>query len=186
MEYLKLAGCAHVSCGVESGNDFIRNEIMKRNISEEQIVNAYSLFKKYGMTSNAINMIGLPHETGENIWDTVQLNRKINPTSSGVNIFYPYRGTDLGDYCFEHGLVDRDAYGNFSRERRDSVLKFPLEFKEKLLYFHQNWGFLVYRYRLGKLIKMYLAKAVKNRFPYLWSKLKLLQRIKLFLRYDIF
>ena len=97
MKNLKRAGCVHVSCGVESGNEHIRNTVMKRNLTERQIVEAYALFKRYGFASNAINLIGLPDETQESVWDTINLNRRIDPTSSGVNIFYPYRGTVLGD-----------------------------------------------------------------------------------------
>ena len=37
--------------------------------------------------------------------DTVRLNREINPTSSHVNIFYPYKGTPLGNECFEKPYV---------------------------------------------------------------------------------
>lgn len=171
MKYLKLAGCVHVLCGVESGNAYIRNEIMKRNIANEQIVKAFSLFKKYGMTSTAINMIGLPHETIENIWDTIKLNRKIKPTSSGINIFYPYRGTKLGDYCFENGLVDKEQYYAFSNERRESVLKFPPKFKEKLCYFKNNWDLLVFKNRPVKFIKLYARTNLKKKFPFLWNML---------------
>jgi len=158
MEYLKLAGCVHVSCGVESGNTYIRKEIMKKNISEKQIVNAYSLFKKYGMTSNAINIIGVPQDTVDTIWDTIKLNRKINPTSSGINIFYPYRGTELGNYCFKKGLIDEDIFNKFSAERRESCLNFPPEFKKKLVYFHRNWQLLVYKHRPLKFLYHYLLK----------------------------
>lgn len=176
MEYLKIAKCVHVSCGIESGNAYIRNEIMKRNISEEQIVNAYALFKRYGMSSNAINIIGLPHETIDNIWDTIRLNRKINPNNSGINIFYPYRGTQLGDYCFEHGLVDQKSYINFSGERRSSVLNYSKEFKDELEYFYKNWHFLIYKYRIYRLIRPHLVKFLKNSFPNLWEVIRSFRR----------
>jgi hypothetical protein len=46
-------------------------------------------------------------------------------TSSGVNVFYPYKGTPLGDYCFDNDLVDLDKFNNFSNERRESSLDQP-------------------------------------------------------------
>jgi len=174
---LKKAGCVHVNCGVESGNSYIRNKIMKRNISEKQITQAYALFKKYGMTSNAINIIGLPHETIDNVWDTIKLNRKINPTSSGVNIFYPYQGTELGDHCFEKGLVDEAAFHNFTKERRESVLNFSPEHKAELLHIYENWDFLVYKYQPFKMLRLYLSKKLKVKHPHIWEALKLVQRI---------
>jgi len=177
MKYLKIAGCVHVSCGIESGNDYIRNEIMRRYISKEEMINAYSLFKKYRISSNAINMIGLPYETVDSIWDTIKINREINPTSSGVNIFYPYRGTDLGDYCFKNGLVDEELYHDFSEERRASVLKFSEEFKGKLSHFHKHWAYVVYRCRPWKLGRLYVTGYLKNRFPQAWNRIRSLKRL---------
>ncbi|MFC1679666.1 B12-binding domain-containing radical SAM protein, partial [Elusimicrobiota bacterium] len=177
MRHLKRANCVHVSCGVESGNDYIRNKVMRRNISERQIVDAYALFKRYGIASNAINLIGLPHETTAAIWDTIRLNRKIRPDSSGVNIFYPYRGTQLGDYCFEEGLVDEEEYLRFSSERRDSVLNFPPEFKRELRDFHAGWETLAFKYRPVKLARTLATKFVKPRYPRLWEGLRSVKRI---------
>lgn len=175
MQHLKRAGCVHVSCGVESGNEYIRNTIMRRGLSEKQIVEAYALFRRHEISSNAINLIGLPQETEESLWDTVELNRRINPTSSGVNIFYPYRGTVLGDYCFERGLVDKDEYLGFSKERRESILAFPREFRERLRYFHRNWEYLVYKRHPARLARMLLSREAGRRLPRVWNALKKLK-----------
>ena len=40
IELLKQAGCASVGMGLETGNPALRNEILKRNLSDEQIVEA--------------------------------------------------------------------------------------------------------------------------------------------------
>jgi radical SAM superfamily enzyme YgiQ (UPF0313 family) len=135
---------------------------MKRNISDDQIIKAYSLFKKYKMSSNAINIIGLPHETEKDIWATIKLNRRINPSSSGVNIFYPYHGTELGDYCFKNGLVNEEAYNDFSKERRESVLIWPKEYHDKIIKIHSNWESLIYFYNPGQVISYYFKKTVSN------------------------
>ncbi|MBU0629562.1 MAG: B12-binding domain-containing radical SAM protein, partial [Candidatus Margulisbacteria bacterium] len=175
MRLLKHAGCIWVSCGVESGSPYIRNKIMKRNITNEQIINAYALFKKYKLISNAINIIGLPHETEKEIWETIELNAKINPTSSGVNIFYPYRGTELGDYCFAKGMVNESAYEKFSSERRESILNFPGEYQKTLIRIHDNWRYLVYKRHPQKLIAYLVKKTLKSFIKKLYdfsSKLK--------------
>ncbi len=152
------AGCCRISFGIESGNDYVRKEIMHRKMSNKQIVKAFDIARKFGVNTNAINIIGVPGETEEMIWDTIKLNRRIKPTVSGVNIFYPYKGTKLGDYCFEKGLVDEESYYSFSKERRETVLNYPKEYKEKLTYYHQNWQYLVYpfniKYRLKKLFSV--------------------------------
>jgi len=153
---LKEAGCCRIQFGIESGNDYVRKDIMRRKMSNKQIIKAFGIVHRYGIKTNAINIIGVPGETEEMIWDTIKLNRRIKPSSSGVNIFYPYKGTKLGDKCFKEGLVNEKLYYSFSKERRETVLNYPKEFKERLIYYHQNWQCLVYplnmKYRLKRLL----------------------------------
>ncbi len=75
---------------------------------------------------------------------TIKLNRKLKVTTSGVNIFYPYKGTPLGEQCFEDGLVDLHKFDNFSNERRESVLKFSKEHEEMIMRYYDNWSLLVH------------------------------------------
>ena len=150
VKMLKEAGCFQMSIGVESGNEYIRNTVMNRQMSNQQIIHAFTLARKYGIKTNAINIIGVPGETEEMIWDTIRLNRIAKPTTSGVNIFYPYKGTRLGDYCVREGLFDEKNYQSFSSERRESVLNYPEEYKKKLRYYHQHWTDLVYPWDIRK------------------------------------
>ena len=172
---LKDGGCTNVSCGIESGNEYIRNTVMKRNISEEQVIKAYKLFDKYKILAKAFNMIGLPYETLDNIWDTIKLNRKIKPYGGGVAIFYPYKGTELGNECFKNGLVDEKAYNTFTTERRDSVLKFPPKFKKQLLFMHENWDLFAYSKR--PLIYAVTRQYTLQKLPYLWKILGIIKRM---------
>ncbi len=141
---LKDAGCYRVSIGVESGNDFVRNKVMNRQMPRDMIVKAFRAAQKFGLETNALNIIGVPGETEEMILDTIRLNQELKLTSSGVNIFYPYKGTVLGDRCFDEGLVDEKLYNMFSNERRDSVLKYSKEFRGKLRYYRDNWEDIIY------------------------------------------
>ena len=50
--------------------------------------------------------------------DTINLNREINPTTTGVNIFYPYKGTPLGDKCFKEGMVNLEKYQRFFKRKK--------------------------------------------------------------------
>lgn len=140
---LKHAGCRRISLGIESGNDYIRNKVMNRKVSERKIVEAFDIVRRHGLETTAINLIGTPGETEGMIWDTIELNRRVRPASSRANIFYPYKGTVLGEFCFASGLVDEALYGSFSQERRESVMKYSEEYKKKLIYYHNNWEALV-------------------------------------------
>jgi len=150
MQDLAKGYCDIIKFGVESGNDYIRNTVMDRDMSRETIVEAFRLAKKYGVKTTAITIIGVPGETDEMLWDTIKLNRELKPTHSGVNIFYPYKGTPLGDKCFKEGLVNIEKYKDFSNERRESVLNYDQEWLDKLKYYRENWERIVYPWDLKR------------------------------------
>ena len=97
---------------------------------------------------------------------TVKLNRILRPTTSGVNIFYPYKGTPLGDKCFSDDLVDLEKFATFSAERRDSVLKFPEKHLNLLLAYQRDWDGLVY--------PVYTRKGFRSRLTRLLRQMGLL------------
>jgi len=172
---LKSTGCCRVSIGVESGNEYIRNKIMNRQMSNKQIIKAFDIVRAHGLQTTAINIIGIPEETEEMVWDTIRLNRKVKPTLSGVNIFYPYKGTKLGDHCFEKKYVDKNLYHDFSNERRETVLRFPDSYKKRLLYYRENWETLVYPLDFRRRILRFI-----QRKP-IW---KYLRRLKQFIFHE--
>ena len=143
--------CDTIQFGVESGSDYIRNTVMSRDMPRETIVKAFALAKKYGVKTNSINIIGVPGETKEMLLETVKLNREIKPTSTGVNIFYPYKGTPLGDRCFKENLVNVEKFKDFSNERRDSVLNYSEDWKKVLRYYRTNWDKEIYPYNLNRV-----------------------------------
>ena len=140
MQDLAKGYCYIIQFGVESGNDYIRNVVMDRQMPRETIINAFKLSKKYGVKTNSLNVIGVPGETKEMLMDTIKLNREIEPYTCGANIFYPYKGTPLGDKCFKEGLVNIEKYEDFSNERRESVLNYSKEWLETLKYYRANWS----------------------------------------------
>jgi len=144
MENLAESYCNKIAFGVESGNDYIRNVVMDRDMERKTIVNAFALAKEYNIQTQSANVIGVPGETKEMLMDTVRLNRELKPTNTVVNIFYPYKGTPLGDKCFKEGLVNVEKYNNFSNERRESVMNYSEEWLTTLKYYRDNWDYVVY------------------------------------------
>ncbi len=105
LKVLKDAGCIHVSIGLESGDEKIRNEIFNRNISNEQILNAFHLANNLGIRTSSFNMIGLPTETREDIFKTIELNKKANAGTLNVYYIYPFQKTEIRDYCEKRNLI---------------------------------------------------------------------------------
>ncbi len=102
---LEKAGCDGIAIGIESGNLRIRKELLKRFMKDEVIINAFREFENTGIRISANNIIGFPFETREDIMNTVEINRQINPDSVVVNAFRPYSGTELRKVCIENGLI---------------------------------------------------------------------------------
>ena len=58
-------------------------------------------------------MLGLPTETEDEIRDTISMLKAIDPDYYSPAFYTPHPGSDLYDYCVEHGLSlveDHDGY----------------------------------------------------------------------------
>ena len=103
---LKDAGCDFINMAIEAGNPGLRNEVLQRNISDETIVEAFSLARRYGIRTGSFNMIGLPGETRSTVWETINLNRTLQPDRIMCTIYMPFKGTALGEKCLEGGWLE--------------------------------------------------------------------------------
>lgn len=92
---LKKMGCVAASVGVESGNEELRREMLNRRMSNDQIKNAINLLNAEDIRVSTFNMIGLPNESRENVFETIKLNKELNVEAVNVYIIYPYPGTDI-------------------------------------------------------------------------------------------
>ncbi len=108
---LKEAGCYSISMSIEAGNPHFRNEILKRGMSDEQIINAFHICRRHGIHTFSNNILGLPYATIENEIETIDLNIKAKASFVEFPIFHPYPWTELGDYCIEKGIYQPDYSG---------------------------------------------------------------------------
>ncbi len=104
---LRDANCDEIRMGIESGNEFLRNQVLAKNISNEQIIDAFRTAKRFGLRRLSYNMIGIPFETEETIRETLELNRGIEPDDLRVSLFQPYSGTLLYELCEANGWIER-------------------------------------------------------------------------------
>ena len=141
---LKEAGCYKIFLAVESANDHIRNVVMKRNISKKQLENAFTWAKEAGLETLSVNIIGVPGETTKTIRETIEFNKKMQPTIVGLNIYSPYFGTELGDYCRDNNLI-KDHLASTFFDRRQSTLNLPTISTKRLMSYYDTFHYLVYK-----------------------------------------
>ena len=55
---LKKAGCFKVHIGIESGHQEFRKNMLNRNMTNEQIITAFSWAKQAGLLTKSYNIVG--------------------------------------------------------------------------------------------------------------------------------
>lgn len=110
VKLLKDMGCVAMSVGIESGNEEIRKVQLGRRMSNEHIKNAITIMKQAGIRVSTFNMVGLPNETRENVFETINLNRELQVSACNCYVIFPYPGTPI---AISSGRSYRDANGKF-------------------------------------------------------------------------
>ena len=170
---LAKAGCYRINMGVECGNDYIRNKILERNMTDKEIIDTFAWCKEAGIETYSFNIIGIPYETKENIQETIELNRKINPTFVGCSIFTALPGTPLYELCKKEGWL-RDEYG--TSYFQDSNVIHPNLSLDELKKTRDRFGFEVFR--KTKPVRAYVDfvdKRLTKYNGYIWVRSKLIK-----------
>ncbi|MHB8894433.1 MAG: B12-binding domain-containing radical SAM protein [Candidatus Geothermincolia bacterium] len=99
-------GCEVVCMGIESGNPWLREKVLNRHMSNEQMVRAFAACREAGMKTVSTNMFGLPLEDTSMVLDTIKVNGHCHPDTIQVSTFIPYPATELYRLCEEKGLIE--------------------------------------------------------------------------------
>ena len=122
-EALKKAGCISVTFAIESGNELIRNNLLKKHLKDTDIYNCAEILKRNGLKFRVENMIGIPGETVDEALETLDMNIKISPSVSWCALFQPYPKTELGDLCKSMLLWD----GSYEGIEKDFFTNCPIK-----------------------------------------------------------
>ena len=168
LELLEKAGCERASIGIEAGDPYIRNTILKRNQTDEQIINTFKWARQVGLKTYAFNMIGIPYEDKTSIKKTIKLNRKAKPDYVGVSIFNAFKGTKLYELCLKNGWLS-DTYS--TSYFQSSNIKHPNFTIKQLKKIRDSFGYQVYKYSDKKRAFIDLMDKKLTKFP-IYTKLR--------------
>ena len=169
---LSTSRCYSIDIGIENGNENIRREVMKRYLSNEQIIKAFHLSKKEGIKTSSFNIIGVPGETMHTILDTVKLNALVKPDHYINAYFNAFQGTDLYDYCMKNEFKICEL-GSSLFEKPTVILKNLTQ--QQIIFGFKYFPLLVKFYKIlyklpesvHKKIDLYLEKLISGKFfPY--------------------
>jgi len=110
---MKDAGCYEVRMGVEAGNDYIRNDVYKRNMTKEQIYNAVKIIKKHGLQLRLQFIMGAPYENINMMEESFNLAKNIDADYVLFPILVPLPATEMKDMCVKEGLIEKKGFKDY-------------------------------------------------------------------------
>ena len=124
MRRLKEVGCYRISFGIECGNEEYREKVLLRKFSNERLVEKFDIIRESGIPFSVNLIIGMPGETREMIFDTIEVVRSISGYDTlTVSIFTPYHGTVLRDVAVRNLWLDDNTVTQHTTAR--SILRMP-------------------------------------------------------------
>jgi radical SAM superfamily enzyme YgiQ (UPF0313 family) len=91
---------------IESGSDFIRNKVMGKHLSNDQIMEVVKLTKKFpSLFVRAFFIMGMPEETIETLEDTYKMIQNIDVDQTVLFNVLPFPGTRLFEQILRDNLL---------------------------------------------------------------------------------
>ncbi len=104
---MKAAGCNSIKVGIETGSEKVLKRINKQ-ITLSQARAAAKLFRKVGIHWTGYFMIGIPSETKEEVYQTLNFMKELEPDFASFSVYGPFPGTDLFKIGIEKGIVQNE------------------------------------------------------------------------------
>jgi len=126
---LKAAGCNSIRMAIESANQDLREKVLKKGLTSEEIVNAATIIKNSKIKLQLYNVLGTPGETLDTGLETYELSYKLHPQHAWCSLMQPYPGTEIMEVAREQNLIGE----NYRFEELDSSYfsTLPLDIDDK-------------------------------------------------------
>ena len=135
---MKEAGCYQVCLGLESGNQHILDDLVKKNLNLNVVPQVVEAVQKADISCHLFLIVGFPGEKMEEMEQTVEFAKSLGPDSCSLSLYTPIPGTPLFEFSEKNGyLVD-----DFSEDRilfAKSNIKVPGYTPEEFEKIVANW-----------------------------------------------
>lgn len=109
LSLMKQSGCGSLDFGLECVNEEIRNDMIKKRISNGTIEMAITNCLKTGIRPSINLMLGTPWESEDTMKETEAFLKKY-PYVDNIQLARPQRGTPLYDIYRDEGLLKRELH----------------------------------------------------------------------------
>lgn len=104
LKKMKKAGCNSIKVGIESGSERILKE-MNKGITLNQVKYVAELFKKVGIHWTGYFMMGVPGETVDDSYKTLNFMYEVEPDFASIGVYEPFPGTPMFATGIKRDLV---------------------------------------------------------------------------------
>jgi len=158
------SGCVTVSFGIETGNEKLRHQLLNKHITNKQIKETALLLKKHNLKFMTFNMVGIPGETIENVWETINLNVEIKADYPRCSILTAYPGTRIAE-----SHKDKIRVGDIEAGYQQSKVSFEVPHLKELYNLHSFFQTAVIFPRSIGLIKRLIEFPPNILFKLWWA-----------------
>lgn len=109
LDKMKASGCYQLGLGVESGNRYVLDNIIKKPVNLERVTVLVKYAQKIGIEIILFLVVGMPGETLEQMRATFRFARSMGLyDTQHISIATPYPGSELYDICKNKGYLSKD------------------------------------------------------------------------------
>lgn len=117
LRLMRRAGCVNIRFGVESGVERVRNRIIGKHLSNDDIEQALSESHRAGLETMTFFVLGHPGESLTEMRQSVSFSEKLRATYSDFNLAAPIAGSRLYDRMVKDGEIPPDIWEQVAESR---------------------------------------------------------------------
>lgn len=170
---LASANCRIVRIGIEAGNERIRREVYRKDVTNAHLRRIFALCHQHGIAITGYNMIGGPGEDFGTLMDTFNLVRELKVERP---IFFTYRPLpatrgaelveELGGRVIEEGWQEIDSLHTHGNVETGKLKPWQIEW-------FRNFCLLYYSLaRTGRLVRRQKHRFFRNLAEYVYRGLR--------------
>lgn len=108
LDLFRDGGCTGITLAIESGNAFLRQHVLLREMADELIVEGIRKIQVRGLTLRTEQILSVPFSNLETDLATLELNCRLNPEMAWTSILAPYGGTVMGSIASNFGFYEKN------------------------------------------------------------------------------
>ena len=113
--WMKQAGTVALSLPIEHANTYMRNQVIKKGLKDEQIDRVLFWCRELHILTVAHFVIGMPGETEDSLKEIVQYVKDNASRLDAVSVYFatPFPSTEFYDTCIKKGLLKDEEFNDF-------------------------------------------------------------------------